>query len=433
MSNRQTTKTNCSLCGYVCGLTAHMADGRIARLTGPQPVSLRRGHRQRVRPLPPQSGAPRSSHAPQLSDEARRRAGLRPMGAHLVGPGPRRDCSAARPAERGARAGDAGDGHRRAARRYWPLHRFMLFGSPNNIGIGQICWNPHIWADAITFGWPLDNELDLEKTSCAILWGVNPAESDNSLFWRTIREYGRSNAPLIVVDPRRTRTAALASRWLPIRPGTDCALALGLLNVIVTKKLYDRPFVDTWCHGFEALERHVAPYTPAVVEALTGLPAASIVETASLYAGRPPAALITGRGIDQIGANSFQTHRALAILRAVTGNVDLAGASHLAEMPDFTPEVDLELSDRLPEGQREKQLGGDRWLLQSYRGYGLVEGYIRKHGKRLPVRYLTSAHPEPCLARHARMAKPYPVRAMISAGEQPFALASRQPAWSIGR
>ncbi len=62
-----------------------------------------------------------------------------------------------------------------------------LFGSPNNMGIGQICWNPHIWADAVTFGWPLDNELDLEKTSCAILWGVNPAESDNSLFWRTIK------------------------------------------------------------------------------------------------------------------------------------------------------------------------------------------------------------------------------------------------------
>ena len=303
---------------------------------------------------------------------------------------------------------------------YWPLHRFMnLFGSPNNMGIGQICWNPHIWADALTFGWPLDNELDPEKTSCAILWGVNPAESDNSLFWRTVKEYSRSSAPLIVVDPRRTKTAALTARWLPIKPGADCALALGLLNVIVTEKLYNRPFVDTWCHGFEALERHVAPYTPAVVEALTDLPAASIVETASLYAGGKPATLITGRGIDQIGGNSFQTHRALALLRAVTGNIDLAGASHLTEMPDFTPEVDLELSDCLAEGQREKQLGGDRWLLQSYRGYGLVEGYIRKYGKRLPVRYLTSAHPN--LVWQAMLeGKPYPVRAMIVLASNPL-------------
>ena len=106
-------------------------------------------------------------------------------------------------------------------------------------------------------------------------------------------------------------------------------------------------------------------------------------------------------------------------MRAVTGNVDLAGASHLAEMPDFTPEVDLELSDRLAEGQREKQLGGDRWLLQSYRGYGLVEGYIRKHGKRLPVRYLTSAHPN--LVWQAMLeGKPYPVRAMIVLASNPL-------------
>ncbi len=65
---------------------------------------------------------------------------------------------------------------------YWPLHRFMnLFGSPNNIGIGQICWNPGVWVNTLTYGWPIENELDPETTACAILWGTNPAESDNYL------------------------------------------------------------------------------------------------------------------------------------------------------------------------------------------------------------------------------------------------------------
>jgi thiosulfate reductase/polysulfide reductase chain A len=421
VSASETKKTNCSLCGYLCGLTARMADGTIARL---EPDPSRYPYNTAI-----VKGCARCRRNLELLDHPMRlnypmkRVGERGSGRwERISWDQALDEIAARlkrlKEEYGPETLATAIGGPHTV--YWPLHRFMnLFGSPNNMGIGQICWNPHIWADAITFGWPLDNELDLEKTSCAILWGVNPAESDNSLFWRTIKEYSRSGAPLIVVDPRRTRTADLATRWLPIRPGADCALALGLLNVIVTEKLYDRPFVDTWCHGFKALERHVAPYTPAKVEALTGLSAASIVETASLYAAHKPATLITGRGIDQIGGNSFQAHRALALLRAVTGNVDLAGASHLAEMPDFTPEVDLELSDRLSEGQRERQLGSDRWLLQSYRGYGLLDGYIRKHGKRLPLRYLTSAHPN-LVWRAMLDGKPYPVRAMIVLASNPM-------------
>ncbi len=414
MPDSLTKQTNCSLCGYLCGLTAYMADGAIARL---EPDVSRYPYDAAI-----VKGCARCRRNLELLDHPMRlNYPMKRVGERGSGQWERISWDQALDeiASRLTRlkedygpetlATSIGGPHTV----YWPLHRFMnLFGSPNNMGIGQICWNPHIWADALTFGWPLDNELDLEKTSCAILWGVNPAESDNSLFWRTIEEYGKSNRPLIVVDPRRTRTAARATRWLPIKPGTDCALVLGLLNVIVTHKLFDRVFVDTWCHGFEVLERHVAPYTPAAVEAITGLPAGSIVETASLYASRKPATLITGRGIDQIGPNSFQTHRALAILRAVTGNVDVAGASHLGEMPDFLAEVDLELSGRLSESQRKKQLGGDRWLLQSYQGYDLVDGYIGKHGKHLPVRYLTSAHPN--LVWQAMLeGTPYPVRAMI--------------------
>lgn len=414
-------KTNCRLCGYLCGLIAYINEGKISRIKPdpdryPYDASVVRGclrcrsnlelldHPQRLN-YPLKRVGERGSGQwvritwPQTLDEI---AGRLDQLKEQYGPE--------------TLATSIGGPHTT----FWPLHRFMnLFGSPNNIGIGQICWNPAIWANTLTFGWPLENELDPDQTACAILWGLNPAESDNSLFWRTVLAYSRSGSPLIVIDPRQTHTARRASRWLPIQPGTDCALALGLLHIIIAENLYDQWFVEKWCHGFAALVRQVAPYTPARVEQLTGLPAAMIMETARLYATHSPAALITGRGIDQIGGNSFQTHRALALLRAITGNVDLPGASHLTERPDFTPEIELELSDRLPDSQRQKQLGGDRWLLQSYRGYDLVNRYTSQAGQRLPMRYLTSAQPN-LVWRAMLTGQPYPVRAMIVMASNPL-------------
>jgi anaerobic selenocysteine-containing dehydrogenase len=302
---------------------------------------------------------------------------------------------------------------------YWPLHRFMnLFGSPNNIGIGQICWNPGVWIQTLLYGWPVENELNPETSACAILWGANPAESDNNLFWRTIQEYRRSGKPLIVVDPRRTRTAAQATHWLAIRPGADAYLALGLLNVILSEGLYDHWFVEKWCHGFERLAEHVAPYGPEAVAEITGVDAGLLVEVARLFAIHAPAAIITGRGIDQLGVNSAPTHQSLAILRAITGNVDMPGSSHLGEMPAFTPEVDLELSVALPEEQRRKSLN-QGLLLQSYSGYERIRQTIGSVGRRLPMRYLTSAHPNR-VWRAMLTGKPYPVRALVVMGSNPL-------------
>ncbi len=303
---------------------------------------------------------------------------------------------------------------------YWPLHRFMnLFGSPNNLGIGQICWNPGIWVNTLTFGWPLDYELNPEATQCAIIWGMNPAESDQSLLWRTILRYTREGGKLIVVDPRKTRTARRADTWIALEPGSDAALAMGLLHVIITEKLYDAAFVQAWCRGFEALAAQAAQYTPSYVAHATGVPVEVIEQTARDYAENFPAALITGRGIDQLGANSLPTHRALACLKAITGNVDIPGAAHLAEPPDFYPEIAFELSDSLPESQREKQLGRERLQLQSYAGYDHVAQATQKAGGYLPHRYMTSIHPD-LLWKAMLAGEPYPVRAMIAMGSNPL-------------
>jgi len=419
MSEEKDVRTNCRFCGYQCGLTATVEAGRVKGVK-PDPTqypgdeSIQRGcrrwrlatefldHPERVNYPLKRVGERGSGQWQRITWEQALDEIAEKLKTLKEGYGPEMLATC------------IGGPHAV----YWPLHRFMnLFGSPNNMGIGQICWNPGVWVNTLTYGWMIENELNSDQTACALLWGVNPAESDNSLLWREILKFRQQGKPLIVVDPRRTRTAEQATLWLPVRPGTDAVLALGLLHVIITEQLYNFEFVKTWCHGFEDVAKHVVSYSPSYVADITGIKAELIVEAARLYAKNSPATLFSGRGIDQLGCNSFPTHRALAILRAICGNLDVSGASHLTEMPDFIPELDLELSEQFPPDARQKQLGELR--LQSYQGYERVRQLTMKHGRRLPMRYLTSAQPN--LVWQAMLTgKPYPIRSLIVMATNPL-------------
>lgn len=417
----QTLPTNCRLCGYLCGLLARVEAGHVVDVK-PDPNRY---------PYDPHivNGCLRHRINPQFLEHPQRlNQPLKRIGAR--GSGRWETCSWEQAlddiAQRlgnlrqqfGAETLATSIGGARGV--YWPLHRFMnLFGSPNNIGIGQICWNPQVWVNTLTFGWPIEYELDPDLTRCAVLWGTNPAESDNSLLWRTICQFTRQGGSLIVIDPRQTRTARRASLHLPLKPGTDAALALGFLHAIISEGLYDQAFVNDWCQGFEPLQDHISQYPPEKVAALTDLPASDIVQAARLFATQRPATQISGRGVDQIGANSVQALRAMAILRAITAGIDLPGASHLGQMPDFIPEIDLELTDHLPESQRTKQLGADQILLQTYSGYERVNAFTQRHARRLPHRYLTSAHPN-LVWRAMQTGDPYPIKAMIVMASNPL-------------
>jgi anaerobic selenocysteine-containing dehydrogenase len=414
-------RTNCRFCGYLCGLTATVEAGRV---TAVEPDPTRYPYDAAV-----QNGCRRWRTILTFLDHPDRvnfplkRVGERGSGEwQRVTWDAALDDIAARLSALKERFGpetlatSIGGPHAT----YWPLHRFMnLFGSPNNMGIGQICWNPGVWINTLTFGWPVENELNPELTNCAILWGTNLAESDNNLFWRAIQAFHRTGKPLIVVDPRKTKTAVLATHWLPVHPGTDVYLALGLLHVILSEGLYDHEFVEEWCRGFENLVQLLKPYTPEEIAAITGVPKEVVEDVARLYASLSPAAIISGRGIDQLGRNSAPTHQALAILKAVTGNVDMPGAMHIGEMPTFMTEVDLELSDLLPEAQRQRQLNQAYLLLQTYSGYQQVRAVTEPDGRRLPMRYLTSAHPN-LVWKAMLTGKPYPIRALVVMGSNPL-------------
>lgn len=421
---RELKKTNCHFCGYCCAFTATVEDGRVVDLE-PDPTRY---------PYDPQvlAGCRRWRmnldvlDGPDRVNYPLRRVGERGSGAwERVSWDEALDDIASRLVKlreqhgAGTLASMIGGPHTS----FWPLHRFMtLFGSPNNMGIGQICWNPRIWMDVLTFGWTVEADISAE-TGCVFIWGTNPAESDNSLFWRSLLHIGKSDVPLVVIDPRFTRTARVADLWLAPRPGTDITLALGLLHVIIEEDLVDHEFVDAWCYGFDELAAHVAPYTPAYVEEICDVPAADIVQAARWFAGPHPqaypSALISGRGIDQVGRSVAPTHRAICCLRAITGNVDRPGTCVLAEESDFVPEVDLELTLEHTEELSKLCLNTPYTPLQCYEGYEHVAKLTERLGRKLPARYLTSAHPD--LVLHAmETGEPYPVRALVVEATNPL-------------
>ena len=157
-------------------------------------------------------------------------------------------------------------------------------------------------------------------------WGCNIAGSgaaDGMCGYQVTRTV-KNGAKLIVVDPRKTDLAARADHWLQIRPGTDDALALGMLHVIIKEKLYDKDFVNRWTIGFDEFAERVEEYPPEKVAEITWIPAEAIRAAARLYATTKPACIQWGNGIDQ-NINTFQTARAIHCLSAITGNLDVPG------------------------------------------------------------------------------------------------------------
>lgn len=417
----ETKRTNCHYCGYCCAFLATVEDGRVIDLVPdttryPYDERLVSGCRRWRMNLDTLDGADRVNYPLRRIGERGSNQWQRVSWDEAIDDiaSRLRDLAAAHGPE--AVASAIGGPHAS----YWPLHRFMnLFGSPNNMGIGQICWNPRIWMDVLTFGWTVEADIVPGTTDCLFIWGTNPAQSDNSAFWRSLIQFSKTDSMLVVIDPRRTQIAALADIWLPIRPGTDCTLALGLLHVIIEDDLVDRAFVDAWCYGFDELADHVKSYNPSHVAEACGIQTEDLIRAAHAFGEAQAAALVSGRGVDQTGANVAPTHRAICCLRAVTGNIDKPGSCVMTEGADFISEMELEMSDALAPEQLTRCLNTPYTPLQCYDGYESVRKLTEKLGRTLPGRYLTSAHPDLVL-RAMETGEPYPIRALIVNATNPL-------------
>lgn len=210
-----------------------------------------------------------------------------------------------------------------------------VFGSPNFSSCGSQCKWAYEMANHITYG-----KLaipDLAHSRCMLFWGDNPEQS-MPVRKRLIDEARSQGAKVIVVDPSRTRLAASADLHLQLLPGTDVALALGFLHVVIAENLYHREFVQTWTVGFDDLAARAAEYPPERVAGLTGVPAGQLVAAARMYGGTRPASIAMGNGIE-LHHDGVQAARAIACLQSICGNLDVQGGGLLTLKNGLTPVV----------------------------------------------------------------------------------------------
>lgn len=226
----------------------------------------------------------------------------------------------------------------------WFMQRFAdLYGTPNFASVASLCFVARPIGHMFTYGGLTVPRF--EESNCVVVWGANPYASSYPRWGRRVIEAKTRGAKLIVIDPASQYFSAKADVLLQPLPGTDLALALGFMNVIIEEELYDREFVEKWTIGFNELKEHVKDYPPEVVEELTTVPSEKVVEAACLYATLKPACIHQGCGLEH-HLNAVQTSRALAMLHALTGNIDIPGGNIFGTR---IPTTFLRFLDRLKE------------------------------------------------------------------------------------
>ena len=300
----------------------------------------------------------------------------------------------------------------------WAMKRFLnLFGSPNMTGANTICMCPSHTVEWCTCG--SFARQDIGNAQCIVIQGYQPSQSYIIPAWRDLRAAKSRGAKVIVIEPRRTKEAELADIWLQIRPGTDVALMLGWLKIIIEENLYDPEFIEKWTVGFEQLREHLEQYSVGELARICWVPEDKLVAAARMYAGTRPSAITWGSAIDMQGINAMQTVRARCILRALTGNLDVAGGEILGGYGGngkTVSNLEMELNDSISSAQKKKQLGAGEYGLFGFPGWDMIRKASDKPGAwfQPPHADMTCcAHP-----RHVWQAittgQPYPVKAFFS-------------------
>ncbi|HWB46078.1 MAG TPA: molybdopterin-dependent oxidoreductase [Hyphomicrobiaceae bacterium] len=270
-------------------------------------------------------------------------------------------------------------------------------GSPNWMINQDLCGGCRAVSARAT-GLDITRGEDIPNTRCALIVGRNSSIAD-PVEWMALKAAKKRGARIIVIDPKRTQAAQIADLWLRPRVGTDAAVALAMIHVLISEGRYDKAFVERWCHGFEALAKRAAETPPASAEAISGVPADDIAAAARMYADGP-STFVSGHGIDAFSAG-VQTFRAFHCLVAISGNVDRPGGNlrmrtpkgfrnyiELLHKPEFRLDADVE----------KRTIGADRFPLWAG-----------------PKGWQTACH-NPSVINAILTGRPYPVRALYASG-----------------
>ncbi len=427
MNQEQVKKAGCAFCAVSCGVLVHIKDGRITSLEPDPENRLSQGF-----------GCMRLRYAikwlyhPDQLKHPLKRIGQRGEGKWQqitweeaiteIG-----DKLNELKAKHGPQTLAAIEGTYRGEN-LWARSRFFnLFGNPQNVfHPGVICGLNCLAVGQAVMGDSAMATPDISRTNCLVLSGINPNESSHRTIASITRRRAKGPLTMIVIDPIATKIAREADMHLQIRPGTDAALFMGWINIIINQGLYDREFIDKWTTGFDKLVERAREYPPERVARITGIPEKQIIESARLYATTKPGCIYRGVAPDQIGPNSAQTSHTRNVLRALTGNIDIPGGDLL---PGVGPVIDgkmfirdaqMELSQRLPEEMKKIQLGREKAPLMTWPGYDLVNGPWQKlHQVPLPTMHRLGGY-VPALWQAILNEEPYPVKALITWGANPL-------------
>ncbi len=279
----------------------------------------------------------------------------------------------------------------------WVSRFGHALGTPNwcEPGFAQ-CFHPRVNTSIQTMGdFPVCDFTGDVSPECIVYWGHNPVNSGPDGETRfNVRDSLAAKPKIIVIDPRETYLAKKADLWLQLRPGTDDALALAMLNVIIAEKLYDDNFVTKWTFGFDKLAERVKDMTQEWAAEITWVPADKIRDAARLYARTNPSMMEWGCAIEHTPA-CIQTIRAISMLPVLTGNIDVPGGwvfgmHGLGRFPS--------LIENLSDEMNAKRLGADRFKMLCGEGADLPAAHI------------------PTLLQAMREGKPYPVKAFMVFG-----------------
>jgi thiosulfate reductase/polysulfide reductase chain A len=223
----------------------------------------------------------------------------------------------------------------------YALRLMHTLGSPHYFTHGSTCYTARNAGWVTTVGELPSN--DLSQARYIIIIGRNPAGGLDLAEVKKIVEAREKGAKIVVVDPRHSETAILSDEWLPIKPGTDLAFLLGMINVMVKEALYDKKFVKEKAVGFEQLEDEIVNYPPEWAEKVCEIPAKTIIRIAREMASAKPRALFHRGYHAAFGSqylNSFQTARALAIANSLLGNINRKGGIYFpksAQLGELQP------------------------------------------------------------------------------------------------
>ncbi len=360
-SGERIVRSHCRICHGGCGVLVHVKDGRIVRIEGDPESPISRGTL-----CPKGIASIQLVYHPDRVLYPMRRKGEKGEGRwERISWNEAYDILVSKISEfknqYGAESIVLGYGTGRDNEAF--IYRFAnLLGSPNVLTAGHMCYGPRVSTSIITCGNLPVCDYD-GNPKCIMVWGNNAIISNPDEYKGVyLSDALRKGARLIVVDPRFTKLADRSDLWLQLRPGTDVALALGMIYVILEEELYDKEFVKNWIYGWKEFVDRVKEYPPKRVSEITWVGEEKIRQAARLFATAKPACIQWGVAIEQ-SINCVDNNRVLIGLAAITGNLDVPGGMVFYVPPPTMNASQFGAHKLLSPEQRKKRLGGETFKL----------------------------------------------------------------------